>query len=150
MAHDPLGNAPQQGALHATPSMAADHDQVGWPVLRGIDDLGKRGTDLNEVQSGHLLREAFAKVVDQISRVFLSGGGKYIGLNAGVGGVYERGVDDMDECHLRSRESRQLCADISRVRGDWLAVDSNENLLEDHESLLELGRQAEDTLDVGR
>src|SRR5437899_9135619 len=63
-AHDALGDAPQQGALYASASMAADHDQVRRPVLRRIDDLGLRRTDLDEFQRGHLLREALAKIVD--------------------------------------------------------------------------------------
>jgi hypothetical protein len=89
-------------------------------------------------RSGHLLREALAKIVDQLSRVVLGRGDKDIGLNAGVGGVYELGVDDTDERHLRAQEARQLCPDISRMRRDRLVVDGNENLLKDHDSLLEL------------
>src|SRR5258708_34278259 len=92
VAHDALGDAPQQGALYASASMAADHDQVCRPVLRRIDDLGLRGTDLDEFQSGRLLREALAKVVDQLSRVVLGRGDENIGLNAGVGGGEELGV----------------------------------------------------------
>jgi hypothetical protein len=63
---------------------------------------------------------------------------KTSGWNAGVGGVYELGVDDMNERHLRPREARQLDADISRMGRDGLVVDSNENLLKEHDGLLEL------------
>jgi hypothetical protein len=51
------------------------------------------------------------------------------------GGVYELGVDDMNERHLRPREARQLGTDISRMRRDGLVVDSNENSSKEHNSL---------------
>ena len=117
------------------PSMAADHDQVRGPVLCSIDDLGKRAADRDEIQRGRLWRQAFAKGVDQLSRLFLGRGGEDGGLNAGVGGVYELGVDDMNERHLRPREARQLGTDISRMRRDGLVVDSNENSSKEHNSL---------------
>src|SRR5512139_4171980 len=111
--------------------MAADHDQVRWPVLCSIDDLSEWGTDLNECKSGQLLREPLAKAVDQLSRVFLGRSDQYSGLNTGIGGVYERGVNDMDECQLRPCEARQPCTDIGRMCRYWFSVDSNENLPED-------------------
>jgi hypothetical protein len=142
VAHDALGDTSEQGALYTTPSVAADHDQISGPVLCSIDDLGKRATDLDEIQRGRLLRQAFTKVVDQLSRLFLGRGDEDGGLNAGVGGVYALGVDDMNERHLRPREARQLGTDISRMRRDGLVVDSNENLFEEHDSLPEPWRRA--------
>src|SRR5258708_36958978 len=67
VAHDALGDAPQQGALYATASMAADHDEVCRPVLRRLDDLGLLGTDLDAFQIDRLLLEALANVVEHHS-----------------------------------------------------------------------------------
>lgn len=136
MAQDALGNASQQGAPYACPSMTADDDQVSRPVLCSTYNLGNRGAYLNELQHDRLLREAFTKVADQFSCAFFGRGFQYSRLNTRIGGVCERRVDDMNERHLGPRKTGQLCADISRMSRDWLTVDRNEDFSKDHNNPL--------------
>ena len=39
VAHDSLGNAANKGPREPAAAMAADHDKIGLPFLRSLDDL---------------------------------------------------------------------------------------------------------------
>jgi hypothetical protein len=61
-------------------------------------------------------------------------------LDAGIGGVHELRVDDVNQGELRADRLGQLAPDIDGVGGNRLAVDGDKDLLESQDSLP--GREA--------
>jgi hypothetical protein len=113
VAHDTLGEATQQSALYSPAPVAADHNEVRRPLPGSLDDLRGRAPDGKEFQSGRLWRQALTEIADQLFPFLFRQGHQFVGRNAGVGGVAQRRVNDMDERHLGSKRARKLRTDIS-------------------------------------
>ena len=115
MAHDRLRDTAQQGSLHSPASVAAEHDDIRRPFVRGLDDLGGGLPDLDEFQDRWCRRHALTDGGQQSPAIALGLGNQLSRGNTTVGRIAERRVDGMDKRYLGSERLCKLNANIRRM-----------------------------------
>ena len=135
MAHDSFGNAANQGPRDAAPTMAADHDKVGLPFLRCLDDLRSGRSVGYETECVGVSLQVSAEIRHQTCRILLGRDNKVVRGDPRLGVEDLRWIDDIDQGDLGTKGARQIHANIGGASRDRIFVDGNKYLLDAHPAL---------------
>lgn len=127
MTHHPFGDAAQQGTLYASATVAADHDEVRWPISSSLHDLVGGHPCNDELERRRLQRQTLTEAFQQPLSVLLGLINQFIWRNAGVGAIARRRVDGVDKCYVSAKRTCKLYTYVGGMRGDRLTIDCNKN-----------------------
>jgi hypothetical protein len=80
--------------------VAADHDKVGLPLLRSLDDFRSRRSQGNERERVGVRLQAGAEIRDQSRRVLPGGENELVRGDARIRPEDQRWIDDIDQGDL--------------------------------------------------
>jgi hypothetical protein len=114
--HHGLCDAAENQPADATAAMAAEHDQVGWPILRSVNNLVGWLPDRRERKRAGLHFAASANFSEQTFCTLLRKGDLVSGGNSRFRQAAFRGVDDGNRRHVTLQCTGQIEPNV-RPRG---------------------------------
>ena len=129
---DLLRDTTQQQTSYFPAAVTAHYNQIGWPFLGRIDDLGGRNTRLKKFGNRLVCLDALSELGQQMLRFSLGHFHELVRWHTPHRAGADRWIKYVNKTHLSLEWLRQLNRDIRRMGRELTFVHRNENFFEAH------------------